>query len=260
MLAKDVLRIELPERSLVIGDLHIDVDAGSDSTAFSELADFLISSKDAPVLLILGDLFEYWLGRSHASSPGGKACLGLLASFKGQVILIPGNRDVLAGAELEAAGIKLAKDGLCATLPGGQEALFLHGDELCIRDLSYQRQRRILRHPILRSVARYLPIFVVRAIAHRLRNHSKKVTPTKAPLEVAQDLDEAARRLDKVGAQTLVVGHAHRYREEQLATSGRLIVLDAFGGQRDLVRIATKGELEIGSSQVRGRDSQDSKS
>ena len=243
-----LLEVELPAGSLVIGDLHLDVDAGATSPDGLQLEAFLDAHRAAPVLVILGDLFEYWLGPSHAKSRGGRSILELIGRLPGAVYLIPGNRDVLAGDELEAAGIRVAKHGLLGTVPGGERLLLLHGDELSIHDTSYQRQRRILRNPILHATLRHLPGLITRALARRLRAHSMKATPAKAPLEVAQDPGEAARRLAATNAQTLVAGHAHRFRDELLSPFGRLIILDAFGGERDVLRIEEQAGLTCISS------------
>jgi UDP-2,3-diacylglucosamine hydrolase len=241
------LCIELPQGSQVIGDLHLDVDGESRAVDLAQFANFL-EACSAPVLVILGDLFEYWLGPSHVSTPGGRALCERLRAFPGRVILIPGNRDVLAGSELEAFGVELAPSGVLATLPGGAKMLLLHGDELCIRDVNYQRLRRFLRNRGVNATLRYLPAFASRWIARRLRSHSEKATPRKAQLAVTQDADEARRRLAATGAGVLVAGHAHRFRDEGLGDGARLLILDAFGGERDLMRVGEQAVLECVSS------------
>jgi len=118
--------------------------------------------------------------------------------------------------------------------------------------VSYLRLRRWLRRPIVRGVLRALPAAVGRALARRLRSHSKLAVPAKAPLDVTQDLGEAARRLRAARATQLVVGHAHAFRDVQLGSEGesggRFCVLDAFGGDRDTLRIGSAGQLEFLSS------------
>lgn len=240
----------------MIADLHLDVDAGPSAEPVLEFLAFLERAHGAPALVVLGDLFEYWLGKSQANSPGGRAVLTALAGFPGALYFVPGNRDVLAGSELEATGLTLAPDGLVAEVGEGERLLLLHGDELCIRDASYLRLRRWLRRPAVRVVLRALPATVGRGIAQRLRSHSKKAVPAKAPLDVTQDLGEAALRLRAAFATQLVVGHAHAFRDVVLESErgsegqvgGRFCVLDAFGGDRDTLRIGKLGQLEFVSS------------
>jgi len=242
----------LPTGCLVVADLHLEVEAGPDSEPIVEFTAFLERVRAAPMLVLLGDLFEYWLGRSHASSPGGRAVLAGLAAFPGRLVLVPGNRDVLAGAELAASGLVLAPEGLVAEVEDGTRLLLLHGDELCIHDTSYQRLRRFLRRPGVRTLLCALPASVARLLAQSLRSHSKKAVPAKAPLAVTQDAGEAARRLAAAGARVLVVGHAHVFRDVPLAGAGRFVVLDAFGGDADCLRIGALGALEFVSSREQG--------
>jgi UDP-2,3-diacylglucosamine pyrophosphatase LpxH len=46
-------------------------------------------------------------------------------------------------------------------------------------------------------------------------------------------------------ARTVVCGHAHRYRDETLADGTRWIVLDAFGGAKDVLEVGPGGELAL---------------
>jgi UDP-2,3-diacylglucosamine hydrolase len=234
----------------VLTDLHVD---SEDPRAVAELGSLLELCADAPVLLLLGDLFEYWLGPSQASGPGGRQLLDLLAAFPGRVHLIPGNRDVLAGSELEAAlGSPLLWHGCLARLDSGERLLFLHGDELCLADRSYQRLRRVLRARLPRTLLRGLPAPLGHVLARRLRQRSRGAVAAKAPLEVAQDPAEAARRLCASDADLLVVGHTHAFRDVPLGApreGARLVVLDAVGGARDLLRIGRSlADLEFCAS------------
>ncbi len=231
--------LDLPVGSLVLTDLHVDPEDAAEVRAFGEL---LERATGAPVLLLLGDLFEYWLGPSQARGGGGAELLAALAAFPGRVHLIPGNRDVLAGSELEAvlAG-PLLWAGCVGRLPGGERVAFLHGDELCLADREYQRLRRLLRRGIVRGLFRALPGFVGHALARRLRRSSSAAVAAKAPLEVAQDPDAAAAHLADAEAALLVVGHTHAWRQVDLAGGGRMVVLDALGGERDMARVGPEG-------------------
>ncbi|MDF1801158.1 MAG: metallophosphoesterase [Planctomycetota bacterium] len=228
-------RLLLPEGSLVLTDLHVDC---ASPVEVAEFEDLLERAAGAPVLLLLGDLFEYWLGPSQVTYAGAPRVLAALSNFPGQTYLIPGNRDVLGGRELEAAlGSPLLWHGCLAQLDAGHQVLFLHGDELCLDDRPYLRLRRFLRNPLVRTCLRALPGFLGHRLARRLRRSSANAIAARAPLEVAQDPAEAGRRLTASGAEVLVVGHTHAWREVPTPGGGTMFVLDALGGPRDLLRI-----------------------
>lgn len=259
------MNVALPSGSLVITDLHLDVEAlaTGGGPEFALLERFVAAAAGAPGLVILGDLFEFWLGPSHV--PAARPVLELLAGFPGVVHLIPGNRDVLMGAEVAPFGIHLHRSGFAAgpTEGGRTPLLCLHGDELCIHDRGYQRLRRTLRNPLVRGALRSLPRGLGRRLAERARSQSREAVAEKARGDLAQDRGEARRRLASAGAEALLVGHVHAFADERLPGGGRFAVLDAFDGNlgdlaagappADLARIAwgaTGVELEFGS--VRG--------
>ncbi|TAJ02278.1 MAG: UDP-2,3-diacylglucosamine diphosphatase [Planctomycetota bacterium] len=230
-------RVELQTPALVIADLHLDLD---DARSCAEFTDWLAAQRGARALVILGDLFEYWLGAPHLEHAGGKAICAALARFareRGPVHVLHGNRDFLLDARFEAAsGARVHPFGLRASC-AGSEYLFLHGDELCIHDHAYQRLRRVIRSRPVRALARVLPRPALERAARRLRRRSVAAVAAKAPLDVEQVASVGWQWLEETGARELVVGHAHRWREERDADGRRLRVLDAWGGPRAVLAL-----------------------
>ena len=240
-------RVELPVGTLVIADLHLDLEREEGLTRF--LA-WTAAHADAPRLLILGDLFEYWFGMGQARSVGGRRVLAALAALTGAgtaVDVVPGNRDFLLGRAFEAAsGCRVRPAGMVGVLPGGDAALFLHGDELCTEDHGYQRLRRVLRSRAVRTLGPRLPAFVGRALARRLRSASRRAVARKPPAEAALQPAAALLRVQAAGAGTLVCGHAHTFRDEEMAPGGpRWLVLGAFGSRGDALVVGESGKLEV---------------
>jgi UDP-2,3-diacylglucosamine hydrolase len=245
--------VTLAVGSVLVGDLHVDVEQPAAVEAFQAL---LAALSEAPRILFVGDVFEYWIGQGQAESVGGRRALQALAERTAagtQIDLIPGNRDFLLGAAFErATGVVLRPRGLVGQTPDGGRVLVIHGDELCTRDRGYQRLRRCLRAPWTLALARRTPAPVARAIARRLRQRSRSAVAAKDPAIMAQDPVEVRRRAQAVGAGVLLCGHAHRFRDEALTGGPRWIVLDAFGGSRDLARVSADGSLEVSASSVSG--------
>jgi UDP-2,3-diacylglucosamine hydrolase len=254
----ELARLELPRcellaPALVIADLHLDLD---DARACAEFTDWLAAQRDARTLVILGDLFEYWLGAPHLEHAGGRAVCAALASFartRGPraegaapaVHVLHGNRDFLLDARFEAAsGARVHPLGLRASC-AGVEYLFLHGDELCIHDHAYQRLRRVIRSRPVRALARVLPRPALEWVARRLRRRSVAAVAAKAPLYVEQVASVGFAKLTASGARELVVGHAHRWREERDPDGRRLRVLDAWGGARAVLVLGAPQPAQV---------------
>lgn len=237
--------VVLPAGTLVIGDLHLDATADIAPQGFLDWLEAL----DAPHLIVLGDLFDAWVGGTGASRAAAQAVVSGLAraNRRGMAVdLLQGNRDFLLGPRFEAAAAaRVHAQGLCARLgrPGGPRALFLHGDELCVHDRRYQWLRAVLRSGPARGVARSLPAGPLLALARGLRGASRREVRVKDPSTMAQDAGAARTLLAEADAEVLVCGHAHRFRDEDLGAGRRLFVVDQFGGERDALRVEAGGRL-----------------
>ena len=246
--------VELHGGALVISDLHLDVEREADVEGFCA---WLGAHEGLPELLVLGDFFEYWIGRSQAQRPGARRLLAALKALTEAgtgLEVLHGNRDFLLGAAFEeATGARVHPAGFVGRLPGGERALFLHGDELATRDRAYQTLRFFLRSRPLLWLAHHLPNATVDALAQRLRTRSRESVPQKSALATELDAVACARMAAAASASTVVCGHVHRHRDEEVPGGPRWLVLDAFGeGQRDALQIGEDGGLLPVSSTAAG--------
>ncbi len=241
----------MPPGAVVIADLHLDAARADGHEAFLE---FLRGVSARPALLILGDLFDAWVGPAHGRLPGAKLILAALrrASDSGVAIsLVPGNRDFLLDSNFtDSTGARLFPEGVRAVLPSGERILFLHGDELCTLDLGYQRLKRVVRSAPVRWLAPRLPDALALGIARRLRRASTSAVQHKPALTKRQQEAEVRARAALASADTVICGHAHEFRDERLVPGPRWIVLDAFLGPRDMLLVGAAGGLEPGSSRI----------
>jgi UDP-2,3-diacylglucosamine hydrolase len=231
--------IALEPGALIVGDLHLEPDGRAE-----RFAEWVAASR-LPRLVILGDLFEAWFGPSLIGD-----YRPVLDALRAQVDagtaidVIPGNRDFLLDAHFEAAsGAQVRPEGMVGVLPGGERVLCIHGDELCTNDHAYQRLRRVLRSGPVLWLAPRMPAVVGRGIAARLRSASRRAVPAKPAPEKAQVPAEAAARALAADARAVVCGHAHRQRDDALDGGARWLVVDAFGGPLDAVRVEPDGGL-----------------
>lgn len=228
----------------VIGDLHLD--PGGEA----RIADFvrwLEELRDCPRLIILGDLFDYWIGPAQARESGAREVVLGLASLRARgtrIDLLHGNRDFLIGAEFERrSGARVLRGGLLlgAAEAAGERVLFIHGDELCTLDLPYQRLRRTLRSGPVRLLLRLLPYSLAHWTARRLRRASQAAVPRKTEESRSMQVGEVRHIAAALAAGTLVCGHAHSFRDEQLDGGPRWLVLDAWGGVSPVLLVTGAG-------------------
>jgi cytidylate kinase/UDP-2,3-diacylglucosamine diphosphatase len=221
--------VSLPVGTLAIGDLHVDVEQPAVVEGFTR---FLAAQHGRPCLIVLGDLFEYWIGKGQANSAGGTRCLASLAELARsgtRILVVPGNRDFLLGAsDARRGGFTLLADGFVGVAQDGSRTLVLHGDELCTRDTSYQRLRRVVRSGPVRWLARTLPTAASSAIAKRLREASSRAVARKPEASKRPQRDEALRRSAAANARTLLTGHVHEFRDDD-RDGLRWLCVDAFG-------------------------------
>jgi len=235
--------MKLASGSLVICDLHLDPVGGT------VLDDFVawLEALEVPTLVILGDLFDVWVGPSQGRLAGSARVLEALRDLaaRGTAIeIIPGNRDFLMGPDFEGrTGARIHPTGFVGRC-AHERVLFVHGDELCTEDHAYQRMKRILRSSPMRWIALHLPLSVARWAAGRIRGASQRSVPLKPSAEKAMQPAACSALARAFSASTLVCGHAHVFRDEELAGGPRWIVLDGWGGARDALRIGADGSLE----------------
>lgn len=166
----------------------------------------------ADAVLILGDLFEVWVGDDAvAHDPFLQRCAEVLrqTALRLHVAFMPGNRDFLVGpAFLAACGVQALADPTVLQL-GEQRILLSHGDALCLGDTAYQVFRQQVRSTIWQRdfLAKPLPERLALARAMRQQSQAQKQSET-----VYADADPAlcAQWLHAAHATRLVHGHTHR--------------------------------------------------
>ena len=197
--------------ALLLSDLHLSPLRPGAAAAFHAFARG--PARDAAVVYILGDLFDWWLGDDQLRDPFAQA---VAASLRGvtesgvPVFFARGNRDFLLGEGFErATGARLLPEQHVVDV-GGVDTLLLHGDELCTDDVEYQRYRARMRTPEAARRLLALPYFARRAIAWYLRRSSREANALKPEsiMDVSEDGVIAAFRRHRVAR--MIHGHTHR--------------------------------------------------
>lgn len=202
-------------------DIHLGAHNPRTSAAFYEF--LALASEKANALILLGDIFDVWIGDDWANHPAPwlqTALLNLQQTAKAIPLwLMGGNRDFLIGDSLtrQLGAHHLGSQCILQILPtdrpcgaATERYLLVHGDEFCTADRSYQRFRAIVRNPMVQAAFLRLPLRLRRSIARRARQTSmqNQKSPDFSWLDV-QDTALSAR-LDKLGIAACIHGHTHR--------------------------------------------------
>lgn len=199
-----------------ISDLHL---AQAPSPTFDAWAAYMRHTP-ADAVLILGDLFEAWVGDDARAEPFEAACLGVLADAarRCRVGFMCGNRDFLVGDDTLRAADALALPDPTLLHAQGQRLLLTHGDLLCLADVEYQRFRLQARSAVWRETVLAMPLPLRRMLARQMRDASQQ-RHRHDPTLASADVDPAAALawLAEAGSAHLVHGHTHRPGDVELA-------------------------------------------
>ena len=236
-----------PAVTLFVSDLHLDPAVPAIARQFR---DFLAGEAGgADALYILGDLFEAWLGDDDPD-PSSRAVVADLRALVDSGVpcyVMHGNRDFLIGERFcRESGATLLADGTVVDLYG-ERVLLMHGDALCTDDASYQRLRRILRHPAVLWTLRSLGLPQRRALAQRLRAGSRAHVGVTAPEIMDVNAAAVAQAFRAAGVRTLIHGHTHRPAVHEFEVDGakaRRIVLGDWYAQGSVLEWS-RGEFEL---------------
>jgi UDP-2,3-diacylglucosamine hydrolase len=193
---------------VVAGDVHLSPEAPEVTERFLAWLGGLEGR--AGTLVLLGDVFDLWVGRPQQHDPVPRRVLPALARLAAagtRIAFLPGNRDLLFRG-VDGVPIDLWRDPV-RTRFGDRTVLLTHGDLLCTADRGYQAMRRFLYGPGGHALNRLLPFRGKRCLGRSLRRLSARATRTKARADMDIDYGEALAWMERLGADAIVAGHVH---------------------------------------------------
>lgn len=208
----------------LISDLHLQA---KEPATFESWRSYMASTP-ADAVLILGDLFEVWVGDDAVDpDPFLQSCSAVLrlAAQRLHLAFMPGNRDFLVGpAFLASCGVHAMSDPTVLQW-NDQRILISHGDALCLGDVDYQRFRQQVRHSDWQTdfLAKPLHERLELARAMRMQSESQK---HRATTFADADTTLASDWLRAASADRLVHGHTHQPAEHMLAAGHRHVLSD----------------------------------
>lgn len=192
----------------VVGDVHLCAEEPEVVASFVAFLEGLEGT--GGTLLLLGDIFDLWVGRPQQADPIPARVLAVLARVHTSgvhVAYMIGNRDIgFSGTDV--LEIEPWPDPAQVAL-GGRTVLFTHGDQLCTADHGYQAMRRFLHGPGGRLMEAALPYPVQRWLGEGTRRLSMRETGRKPRADMGLDYGEALRWMEHHDAEVIVAGHVH---------------------------------------------------
>jgi UDP-2,3-diacylglucosamine hydrolase len=228
-----------------LSDLHLSPALPRTFAAFARH----LQATPADAVVILGDLFEVWIGDDARTLDFERRCVDVLAAAgtRRTLAFMVGNRDFLLGeAMLGASRMKGLRDPTLL-LAFGRRIVLSHGDALCLDDTEYQDFRRLVRSPGWQREFLAKPLAERAAIAAQIRARSEQRRAFDGRADVDVDPGAAAAWLRAAGAAELVHGHTHRPALHALPGGGTRHVLsdwdldDPVHARADVLRLTRAG-------------------
>ncbi len=193
---------------IIISDLHLAPTKPKTIMAFVRFMKTI--APRYPELVILGDLFDYWIGDDASYTMAAVADALRAYSASHGLYIMHGNRDFMMGERFaREIGATLLRDPAVGVLRG-ERILLSHGDLWCTFDADYQMVRRRVRSVWWQWIMLRLPLKKRLQVAEDARARSRTRKSVKAAYITDVDeraLDEAARNLE---AAVVIHGHIHR--------------------------------------------------
>ena len=194
---------------VIISDLHLSPTKPKTIMAFVRFMKSV--APRYPELVILGDLFDFWLGDdAHPEAKPVMALLKLHAATGRRVLVMPGNRDFVLGEGFaQAIGAELLRDPVVVEIKG-RKVLLAHGDEWCLRDTGYQKFRKLTHDPVWQAMLLKKSVAERIEVAKEARSQSETDKAQKS-MDVMDVVEGAVAEAAKSAGVDLVIhGHTHR--------------------------------------------------
>jgi UDP-2,3-diacylglucosamine hydrolase len=236
-------------RDLVfVGDVHLD----RDDEHLEPFLEFLESLRDsASRVVLMGDLFNLWIGQHELELPHQTAVLERLESLRSDGIMVrylEGNRDFRIARAYAGRAVDDAPHGGIEERFGGKRLFAIHGDLTNPKDHLYRLWRRVARSPVTWLALRAFPprrrFRIIEGLEDRLRRANQEF---KQEFPESHVRSYAAQFLAR-GNDAVVLGHFHVEKDLEArppSAPGRILVLPEWKGGRRYLRVTHDGHVQF---------------
>lgn len=209
---------------LFISDLHLSPEHPRLVRGFLDLLDSYKNKNTQ--LYILGDWFNAWIGDDY-TAPWLDDIVHALQKFHqagNQVYFQAGNRDFALGKKFlkQFHGRLLSEPAILKI----SDTIYRleHGDLLCTDDVSYQKFRKIIRHPLLLGFLKRMPLSFRQKLANGFRKKSAETKQVKS--YDIMDVNQFAVKVALEHVDVLIHGHTHRPAIHDVQAKKRIVLGD----------------------------------
>ena len=221
-------------KTLLLADAHLSGPGGPAAPLLEQIRS-AVAGGDVERLVLVGDLFQAWVGLPRFETPEIASTVAALVELRRHGLAIDyveGNRDFfLQGSVYARAFDRLATEG--AFTAGGVRYLAVHGDGLDPRDRQYRFWRALSKSGFSRFCCRRIPAATARRFVARTEHKLSQTNfqhKVRIPEEVIRAYGE--RRLAE-GHDVLLLGHYHEPRTWSV-DGGQVRLLEAWFRTRRL--------------------------
>ena len=224
------------ESAVLCSDVHLSANTGKISTAFINWLKESCSGKikaNPEWLLILGDLFDAWIGDDILEANTPEYLNRLVSILKEinqsgiKVGIMHGNRDFLIGEDFckKTHAMLLPQEIVLSHNQSKSNYLLMHGDQLCTDDKEHQDFRKMVLS------AQWKELFLKKDISNRLliasqmRKESAYAKSRKRQEIMDVSVSEVEKQLDCANASIIIHGHTHRPGSYELPSGRKRVVL-----------------------------------
>lgn len=207
-------------KAIFLADAHL---KGLSDPNQKTLARFLNSLNGYDIVVILGDLFDFWAGYNCVLEEQYRPVLESFKNLKKkgtEIIYLEGNHDFsMRGKFARETGAKVFAE-MHELLLNNKRFLLTHGD-IVDKSLSYRLWRGFLRSPFFSALFNIVPAKASWRIAFGLsKNSRKRSKPVKANIIEPELVRFATEKIGQ-GFDFVVTGHSHAQGVKPIEAQGR---------------------------------------
>lgn len=234
-----------------ISDLHLKSMKERNSQTLLRFLHFLKTQKETTHLILLGDIFDFWIGPGKVFQQEFSPLIEALLQLKSvgiQILYCEGNHDVhIHKFWRDQLGFDVFIEPRKIQL-GSWSVRLEHGDYINPEDKAYLRWRSTLRGLPLKTLAHILPSSVVAKIGRTFSERSRKVTSVRREVH-EQEYREMIRKYAQSVSKTesfdyIITGHMHiddDFTFEEMSHKRTSINLGSWFSPPKALRIDEKG-------------------